>query len=196
MKTLLFSKTHILWSFMKGIILNTFKEYVLETFTPDIWHRALIRVGLNPFTEFFPIENVDNKLAKKIILAVSELTKESYQELSEDFGCYIVKKLLPKYLKMAKTFEEFLYLLKDISVEISSRGSISPSDELKYRVIEENSNTYIVCYETKVFHPDIMAGVIECVGDYYNEDVQIIKKRARYLIVRVLSQGGDEGKGS
>jgi|Deesub1362B_J571_1020462.scaffolds.fasta_scaffold14264_2 hypothetical protein len=165
--------------------MNAFSEFIAKKFGSEIWAKVLERVGLSRKHIFLPMEEVNDHLARNIVMNAAEIIGMSYKDLSREFGYYLATVFIPrkfdKLLRLSNSFRGLLMLIR-----FCHEAERTHSKFIVYDVKEIRDNVYFISFETHVFHPEIAVGKILGLAKLYNEEIEILRKGSNFITLKII----------
>lgn len=162
---------------MKGVVAIALKELVVNEFGEDKWHEALGNAGVDKEPVILPFSEVDDALVVEVVRGVCKALDISMEQAADAFGEYWVgvysQKLYRHYYSSCATAKEFLLKMDEVHVSATKfvPGARPPRFEYKW----ENDKTLVMTYKSHRGLMDIMIGLVEGVGRFYKEELQVDK---------------------
>lgn len=162
---------------MKGTIVKCLEEVVILKFGKDLWKQVLQKAGLPPNSMFLPFSDVDDETVLTLIAALCAERRLSLPQLARIFGEYWVReysqKLYVHHYTKHKTAKDFLLSLDDLHLQTTKtmKNAHPPRFEYEWK----NANTLIMYYKSHRNLLDLAVGLIDGVGKFYHEELEIRK---------------------
>ncbi len=176
---------------MLGLIFNQLKNFVVTTFSENVWQNLLQECNIKRQAYHDTIVYSD----KELFCIVTEAVKVSgipLPKLLEKFGEFIAPslieqgkqwKLIPENWKSFDVIKNLFSIHKGVLM-FSSQPSAPPD----IHAAEISENELKVCYRSVKNLPELAIGVIKGVGKYYKEtlEVEILVREGTETTLRVI----------
>lgn len=156
---------------MKGVLINSFKDYYLEKKDEDSWKKLLNNIGLGNHTIILATTDFDDSKAMSLIEHMADelnMQKKLFlKELGEYFVTNTSQKLYKHFYRKYNSAKEFLLNLDNIHKQMTStvKGAKPP----KFSYSEKDDKTLLMTYNSHRDMVDYFIGAIQGVGKIYNE---------------------------
>lgn len=165
---------------MKGLVFRGFEKMILQRYGPDLWERLLDEAPLKTSGGGFigPQTYPDEDLAA-LIATASRLTGESQTHLTTAFGRFLFPhfaRIHPVFMKPGLTAKSFLQTVHGvIHVEVRKLHAGAHLPEFSYEDPAPDRLVMVYVSGRKLCY--LAAGLIEGVGDYYQETIEATHTR-------------------
>jgi len=162
---------------LKGVILDSIRDLVVDKFGEERWKEVLRRADL-PVTTVFPVTgNVPDETVLKIIGSICDVFNLTSKEVAEAFGEYWVTVYMPKvykpYYRGINTARDFLLKMDEIHRKVTENISDAHPPRFDYKW--KDRNTLIMKYKSQRGLIDIFIGLINGVGKFYETPLDVNK---------------------
>ena len=161
---------------MKGVIFIATKELILSRFGKKKWDEIIKNSGLSKEPVVVPMSNLDDALFLRIISSIQETLNLTLSEVASAFGDYWINTYSPalyrEFYNKAKNAKEFLLNTANIHEIVTE--NMDDAHPPKF-IIRERGNSLIMEYKSRRKLIEIAVGIINGVGKYYNEQLEINK---------------------
>jgi hypothetical protein len=162
---------------MKGTIVRCLKDLVVTQFGQDKWEKSLKDAGLDTFTMFWPMSDVDDAQVVKLFEAVCQNLNISFVQAADAFGDYWVnvysQEMYPLYYERHATARDFLLDMDNVHVAMTR--SMENARPPRFQYEWKDDKTLIMHYKSHRGLIDFVVGLARGVGKRYEEDIQVTK---------------------
>ncbi len=162
---------------MKGAIVIAMREMVHKKFGKAKWEEALRAAGVDQEPLLFPSMDVDEQVCLKMIDALCGVLGLPLDQVARAFGDYWVnvysQKIYGSFYMGVNTARDFL--LKMDAVHVAMTRNMPDASPPRFEYEWRDEKTLIITYRSKRKLIDLAVGLIEGVGRFYKEDLQVAK---------------------
>jgi hypothetical protein len=163
---------------MKGVIVNCFEDMVVTKFGKDRWEKSLEEAGLDNSSMILASSDVSDAQVINLIGVVCKNLGISLEQVADAFGhhwVYVYSQIeYGRYYQAHKTAKELL-LCTDMIHSAYTKTIKNAKPPRFYYEWKNNDNTLIMHYISQRGLIDFAVGIIKAVGEYYKENINVIK---------------------
>jgi len=163
---------------MKGVIFTTFLNFLETELGTENSEKIITQATLNSGGAYTTVGFYDHKELMRLITLSSSELKLDAQQISQKFGNYLFHSLANKYPRHITGKSSCMDLFETINEVIHEEvNSIYPDAKPpEIRCERINSWAATLHYQSYRCLGDVMHGLIEGAGEYFSEQLQIVRK--------------------
>jgi len=162
---------------MKGVIIACFRQLIMESAGQESWDAIMQKAGLDKGTVFFPMQDVEDERALRIVRASCEVLGRSIEETAEEFGHHWMTKFAPKiykaHFRKAQNARDFLLSID--SIHDDATKNINNARPPRFEYHWPDRKTLIVTYHSHRGLVEFLVGLARGVATHFGENLEVAK---------------------
>lgn len=167
---------------MHGIIFVGLKEFVVDTYDKSTWDRIREGAGVEG-KRYTPVASYPDAELLALVETAVEISGVEEPRLLRSFGQHVVPTLVDMYGVYIQDSWTWLELIEN--VEETIHQALRTGDSLEYEppaiaATRIDDGVALVTYGSSRELCDVAVGLVEGIGDYYDESLEVYERRCMH----------------
>jgi predicted hydrocarbon binding protein len=167
---------------MHGIIFAGLKEFVVDTYDKSTWDRIREGAGVEG-KRYTPVSSYPDEELLALVETAVEISGIEEPQLLRSFGRHVVPTLVDMYGVYIDDSWTWLELIEN--VEETIHQALRSGDSLQYEppaiaATRIDDDVALVTYGSSRGLCDVAIGLVEGIGDYYGESIEVYERRCMH----------------
>lgn len=167
---------------MHGIIFAGLKAFVVDEYDGETWDRIRADAGVEG-KRYTPVASYPDAELVALVEAAVDASGIERSRLLRTFGRYVVPTLVDMYGVYIDDSWDWLDLV--VNVEDAIHTALRSGDSLEYEppaiaAARIDDDVALVTYGSERGFCDVAMGILEGIGDHYDESLEVYERRCRH----------------